>query len=747
MSKLRLVLLWHMHQPFYTDPWSGVISMPWVRLHASKSYNDMAVAIERRPVKVVVNFSPSLLLQLHRLAGGATDIFFDIAAKPTDALSEQDRAFILDNFFAANSETMIKPHARYLALWEKRRSEGWHPGVECHDDYTTNELRDLIVWFHLAWTGWAAREEYKEIEEIEKRGWDFSEADKETVLNVGLDIVQNLFGRWKALSQSGKVELTTTPFAHPILPLLIDTETARRCMPGTKLPEPFRFPEDAREHVLLAREVYREVFGIYPNGMWPSEGSVSPEIIPILKEAGFQWLATDEGILQRTFGIEHLNRRHFHPYLATYRGAEVSVFFRDRNLSDLVGFDYSKLPEKDAATDMLNRLHNSASATAAWEDPAVVTIALDGENPWEHYKQGGEEFLDTLYSGLAEAADIETVLPAEWLRDHPPRNTIDNLYSGSWIRSDYSIWIGNQEENDAWNALLATRRDYEDMIDTFPDMPDIENTGLLGFFAGLPAYIGPSMARSELFAAEGSDWFWWFGDDFTSDNDEEFDRVFRSHLTNVYRFLGHAPPEKLAEPILQPHPVRPDYEPVGFLHPTIDGKVTEYYEWNDGGMYTVRAVGGTMYTREIYLERIYYGFDAHRWFLRLDRREKAWKVEEGAAGDDSPLPDCVIIEGLVGEEKSFRIEVPAHPAPVLPCRLYLPDREHPELISPLAKAAAYSCMEMLIPFRVLDLEPGMELKFAILLERFGRELDRYPSAGFLRFEVPDADFERRMWSA
>jgi len=721
--------------------------MPWVRLHASRSYNDMAAAIERHPVKVVVNFSPSLLLQIRRLAAGATDFYFEVAAKPTDDLTEEERAFVLDNFFAVHSETMIKPNPRYRLLWEKRRREGHRPGAEIHCDYTAGELRDLIVFFHLAWTGWAACEEHPEIPEIQKRGWDFTEEDKETVLNTGLEVARGLIGRWRALAQSGRVELTTSPYAHPILPLLIDTETARRCMPWAKLPEPFRFPEDARDHVFLAREAHRDAFGAYPDGMWPSEGSVSPEIIPILKEAGFSWIATDERILQKTLGVDHRSQQHLHPFRAGSDGAEVAVFFRDQKWSDLIGFDYTKLPERDSAADLLDRLGKLAGATAAWEDPAVVTVALDGENPWEHYRQGGKEFLDALYGGLCEATNIETILPAEWLPDHPPREALENIHSGSWIRADYSIWIGYQEENAAWQALLAARRDYEDALHALGEMPQITDTGLLGFFIALLAHLGCAMARAELFAAEGSDWFWWFGDDFTSDNDEEFDRLFRAHLSNVYRFLGRASPESLAEPIIRPHPVRPDHEPVSFLHPTIDGKTTEYYEWNDGGMYTARAVGGTMYTREVYLERIFYGFDAHTWFLRLDRREMVWKEEDDAEGAISRLPDCVIIEGRIGEGQSFRVEIPAHPAASLPCRLYLPDRKHPELISPLAKAAADECMEISIPFRILKLEPGMEVSFTVLLERSGRELDRYPPAGFLRFEVPGADFERKMWSA
>jgi len=748
MSKLNLALIWHMHQPFYRDPWSGITSMPWVRLHASKAYNDMAAALEQGPVKVAVNFSPSLIAQLNSLNSGIGDFYLGIALKPTDSLTEEERAFILERFFSVNFETMIKPYSRYRQIWEKRRKEGWRPGAEVLEDYTDGELRDLIVWFQLSWIGWAGREKYREVAEIEKRGWDFTEAEKDLVIKISLEIAHGVLDRWRALAKSGRVELTTSPYAHPILPLLIDTETARRCLPSAPLPTPFRYPEDAREQIMTAREVYHEVFNAYPCGMWPSEGSVAPEIIPLLAEAGIKWFATDEGILQKSLNTEQRGQLHYHPYLVTYKGAQAAALFRDRYLSDLIGFDYNKLSEKDAVTDMLKRLHDIASTTRAWEDPPLLTIALDGENPWEYYRAGGKEFLGLFYKGLLEMKDVETVLPCEWLPAHPPRKTIENLYSGSWIRSDYSVWIGDEEENEAWQTLLSARRDYGDLINAHKKLSGMEGVGLLGFLVGLLANIGPVLAKEELFAAEGSDWFWWYGDDFTSDNDEEFDRLFRKHLANVYRFLGNAPPEYLSEPILRPHPVKPDQEPVAFLHPTIDGKVTEYYEWNDGAVYTVRMVGGTMYTREVYLDRIYFGFDDQRWYLRFDRRKEAWDDKESETENWLvPLPDCVIIDCHTSAGQAFKIEIPAYKSSNVPCRLYLPDREYPELITPLAKVARDNITEMSIPFRCLDLAPGTEVRFVIVLERTGKEMDRYPPAGYLHFVTPDASFERKMWSA
>lgn len=748
MSKLNLVLLWHMHQPFYTDLWAGVTAMPWVRLHGSKAYNDMAAAIEKYPTKVVFNFTGSLIVQLNRLAAGHTDIYFNIAKKPVDELSEEERAFIIDNSFSVNADTLIKPYPRYRKLWEKRRSEGWRPGIEVQGNYTNVELRDLIVCFQLAWTGWDARDRFEEIREIQERGWNYTEVEKNTLLDIDLEICRNVLDRYKSLAREGIIEIIASPYCHPILPLLIDTEIARRAMPWAPMPEPFRFPEDAREQVALGRELTRAEFGVDPVGIWPSEGSVAPEIIPILAQEGFRYFVTDKGVLQRSTGVQINDQSHFNAYLVRHGDSEMAALFRATSMSDMIGFRYTKMPEKDAAQDLLNRLKDISVATGAWENPALYTIALDGENAWEHYQNGGKDFLCDFYRGLSKLSGVEAVLPSQWLEKHPPNIAIQNLHSGSWIRSDFSVWIGDREENEAWEALLETRRDYQKIILAQKTIPDPTQASPVGFIADLIKHIGPMLAKMELFAAEGSDWFWWFGDDFTSDNDVEFDRIFRMHLTNVYRFLNHPAPERLLDPIIRPHPVKPDHEPVAFLHPTIDGKITDYYEWNDGGLYVARAVGGAMYTREVYLEKIFYGFDANALFVRLDRQENAWQTENGGANKAALFPDQVVIEGLAGNnEAEFRIEIPARPGANLPCRLYLPDRSNPELISPPARASAYKIMEISIPFKCLNLKPGMELKFTALLERAGRQLDRYPPVGYLRFEVPDSDFERKIWSA
>lgn len=747
MGGLNITFLWHMHQPYYRDPFTGTASMPWVRMHACKAYTDMCAMLENHGVKVVINLVPSLLMQLQEYADGANDVFLEVARKPVSDLTADERMFVLDRFFSANFDTMVKPYPRYRWLFEKRRHGGWLPAEEIVDRFSDVEMRDLVVWFHLAWMGYTVRKEHPEIAELTRKGWNFTEEEKAKVLEIGLENIKTVILRLKKLVQDGKVELTTTPLFHPIIPLLIDTDIARRCMPWARLPkEPFRYPEDALEQIKLGREYFKNIFEEEPRGVWPSEGSVCPEIVPMLAEAGFKWFATDEDIILETIKSRDRQDNIYQPWLVEHEGCSLVGLFRDRVIADKIGFDYPKMKEEDAASDLIGRLKGIRQATRAWASPPLVLIALDGENAWEYYPKGGEDFLNILYDTLEKDSDFNTVLPKDFLEAHPPSRKVSGIHSGSWIRHDYSVWIGGEEENEAWDRLVQTRRYFAERIKNFKP-PTLTRGGLWQFLISLFEHLALATARRELFAGEGSDWFWWYGDEFTSDMDDEFDRLFRVHLKNVYRFLGDEYPEILDEPIAKPHPVKPDVEPIAFLHPIIDGKVTHYYEWCDGARYTVRAVGSTMYTKEVYIEKIYYGFDADNFYLRLDRRELAWMGEK-VNGEtlEKPLPDKVIVSFRINGQE-MRVEIPAEKGENLTCLLVREGFDTHEIICPPGKAATDEVMEISMPFKMLGFYPNTEVKFSVVLERNGRELDRYPKNGFLSFVVPDKDFERRMWSA
>src|SRR3989440_3319157 len=409
---VRAVFLWHLHQPEYRDPQTGQPMLPWVRQHASRAYTDMAAALERHPdVKAVANWAPSLLAQLEAYLAGTQDLDEELARKPTDSLTPQERAHVLREGFSADWNVWVRPVARYSELLDKRGTDPRQIDLlERQAAFTSQELRDLQVHFVLAWMGFAARREEPLVAELIAKERGYTEEEKVAAVDAQKRIAARIVPRWRALAERGQVEITCSPFYHPILPLVVDTESARRAMPAVALPPRFSYAHDAREQVMRGLERARAAFGQVPQGMWPSEGSVSPEVIDLLAACGVRWCATDQGVLERSelelgTALPDGYPAHYPPYRA---GADhaVTVLFRDRELSDRIGFRYAKSDPQEAANDLLSRI------AGAEPEGALVTLALDGENPWEHYPRSGEGFLEALYAGLSNGP-VRSVLPHE----------------------------------------------------------------------------------------------------------------------------------------------------------------------------------------------------------------------------------------------------------------------------------------------------------------------------------------------
>src|SRR5919108_1106490 len=416
---VRTVFLWHLHQPEYRDPQTGQPILPWVRQHASRAYTDMAAALERHAhVRAVANWAPSLLLQLAAYVGGTQDFDEQLARKPAEELIPEERAHVLREDFSADWNVWVRPVGRYSELLDKRGTDLRQIDLLTRQrEFSAQDLRDLQVHFILAWMGFAARREEPRIAELVAKERGYTEEEKVFALDAQRRIASRIVPRWRALAERGQGEITCSPLYHPILPLVIDTDIARRAMPTAALPPRFSYPQDAREQVTRGLETARANFAVTPEGMWPSEGSVSPEAIDLLEACGVRWCATDQGVLERSeieFGTELPDGfpPHYHPYRA---GAEraVTVLFRDRELSDAIGFRYARSDPRDAAEDLVSRIADT-------EPDALVTLALDGENPWEHYPRSGEGFLDALYQRL-EAGDGRSVLPRAGLRERPAR--------------------------------------------------------------------------------------------------------------------------------------------------------------------------------------------------------------------------------------------------------------------------------------------------------------------------------------
>ncbi|HYS11483.1 MAG TPA: glycoside hydrolase family 57 protein [Myxococcales bacterium] len=700
----RVVFLWHLHQPDYRDPASGQPVLPWVRLHATRSYNDMAAALERpERAKAVVNWAPSLLLQLEAYASGtAVDVDEEIGRKPIDTLTPAERAHVLRQGFSADWDTWVKPVPRYAELLSKRGTDlAKIDLLRAQASFSAQELTDVQVHFMLAWMGFAARREVPLVAELVRKEYGFTDEERVQLLDASREIARGIVPRWRSLSQRGAAEITCSPLFHPILPLLVDSDSARRAMPDAALPPRFQFPQDAREQVRRGLARAEHDFGTRPAGMWPSEGSVSPEVVQLLGTEGVRWCATDQGVLERS----ELERSaegtlHFAPWAC----GQLAMFFRDRDLSDRIGFRYARADPREAAQDLLGRI------AAAGED-ATVTVALDGENPWERYPQSGEPFLDALYGGLGDK--VVPVLPRDEISARPPRGRIAKLHSGSWIESNFRIWIGHPEDNQAWTLLGQARAALERAR---PELP--------------PERF--EKAWMAALTAEGSDWFWWYGDDFTTDNAPEFDALFRRNVEQIYRQVGLAPPERLARPIIAPQKDKAQASAISvtprrLIKPLIDGYSRSYFEWNGAGFYRPGSTaGGSMYQGGGAFSQLWYGFSLTDLYLRLD----------AAQGADTSAGQLHILLLRDKTERTLKMEVRPGgvKCPVL-------DERGQEC------GAGYSgsLVELSLSLDGLGLAASDRIGLLLRLLRGGAEVDRLPRYGELALEVPGPSFERSHW--
>lgn len=733
-NKLYLAIYWHMHQPYYRNQVTGECSLPWVRLHCIKDYYDMPAMLESFPnIHQTFNLVPSLLDQIEEYARGGSDKFLDLTLKPAEGLTEEDKNFILHNFFMVNWDHMVEIYPRYSELLRLR---GYHtsPGLlrEVQRYFRPQDFLDLQVWFNLSWFDPYFHEKKPLIKELIKKDRGFTEEEKGKLIDLQFEIIRDTLNLYKRLQEQGIIEVTTTPYYHPILPLLINTDCARMAVPHMSMPsEPFRHPEDAEHQIKEAVKRYEEVFGRTPRGFWPSEGSVSEEAASLLAKHGIHWLGTDEGILANSLGTS-IGREVsgeclkptllYQPYYFEKEGRKVNLIFRDHTLSDLLGFVYSKWNAFDAAEDFIKRLRRIKSKLpSGLEDgrPPLVSVILDGENAWEYYKNDGRDFLLLLYEKLSLEKDLVNCTVSEYLEKYPPKEKLPRLFAGSWINSNFSIWIGHEEDNTAWDLLTQTRKDLVE------SQQDVNHRSA-------PEKL--QKAWEEIYIAEGSDWCWWFGEDHSSGNDEEFDNLFREHLKNVYHLLEKEPPTQLYVPVLRKDKkIKPLTEPTAFITPRIDGEVTSYYEWISAGHLDVSRTGGTMHQARSYISHIYYGFNVNNFYLRLDvtldLKDPAVEKLNFYLNFLSPLKKSI---GFNIEPKKKGIS------------FYDYLNEH-KVKNQEITGAALDVVEISIPFKVLEAVTQKEVQFIIVIKEDQHELERWPQRGYISFLVPSEDFERIMW--
>lgn len=606
--ELYVSMIWHQHQPFYaTDPETGLVAAPWVRLHAAKDYVDMVKMLEEFPeVHATFNLTPSLIKQLDDLAAGKRDLPWEMTLVPASELTEEQKTYLLLRFFDTNGK-VIALFPRYEELMDKRGGTSDDQISAALDSWTTQDFLDLQVLFNLAWTDpdYLAEEP---LAGLVSRGSNFTEEDKQAVLDVHLELVKQVITAHAEMQAAGQIEVTTTPYAHPILPLLIDTDLAKIAVPDIVLPTRFSFGRDAVEQLRLGVEQYQSHFGQPPRGMWPAEGSVAEEIIGPVYRAGIQWILTDESILAKSIEADFTRDANglvaqpellYRPYNAADRNDQpVAIFFRDTTLSNKVSFDYSQIPSEDAIADFIGTIHKVRDAVKDKSGgPYVMTIILDGENAWEWYDNDGKDFLKGMYAALSADRTLKLVTPSEFLALNKTTLTmIDTLFAGSWDGGDFKTWIGEQEENKAWGYLSAAREVYEEYAR-----------------GSKKAQISDSQletATEALLAAEGSDWFWWFGDDKDSGNDSAFDVQFRETLGQMYDAFGVERPEFLSVPVIYPVPVEPQKPLTAVSSPAVDGIVSNT-EWDSAGTFTFNDAG---------VEGVSFAFSKDLMTLRIDSK-------------------------------------------------------------------------------------------------------------------------------
>jgi len=498
--------------------------MPWVRLHGTKDYLDMLEILKNYPlIHQTFNLVPSLVEQLEDYTSRTVkDKFLELSFKPAKELTGQEKDFILKNFFSISKEGVISVHPRYYELYLKNLS-----GKE----FTEQDYLDLQLWFNLAWIDPYFRSS-PELKNLVDKARFFNEEEKNIVLNKQIEILEDIIPAYKKFMASGQIEVTTTPYYHPILPLLYNTNIAKEANPKTILPKvKFAYPEDAKAQIEEAVKFHKAKFGSLPLGMWPSEESVSEHILPFIIQAGLNWIVADEAILFKS--LKKKKRETgllYQPHLLKREEGDLNIVFRDRNLSDLIGFIYYSWKAESAVDDLMKHLENIALAFKG--EDALVTIAMDGENAWEYYPNDGHDFLELLYQRLSDSKIVKAVTISEYLKIHPARLQIKRLAAGSWIYADFGKWIGNAYKIKAWEYLAKAREELENSKSQIPCL------------AGRQANPKLELALKQIYIAEGSDWFWWYGEDHA-----DFDELFRTHLANFYTIIGKDIPGYLKRPL------------------------------------------------------------------------------------------------------------------------------------------------------------------------------------------------------
>lgn len=716
-----------MHQPVYQESKNDYFLMPWVRLHAVKDYLGMLKHMEGYD-RLKLNFSlvPILLTALDNYGNnGFHDLHSKLTITPIEELSDEDKFFIINNFFDANYSNMILPHIKYADLYKKRYSSD----EISVNDFSNEEYSDIMAWFNLVWIGRYWQHNHPIIKELLNKEGHFTLEDRIKIIDIHREIIRKIIPEYKKYQLDKKIEILANPYFHPIIPILLDKKYTGELMQS-----------DAETQIRLGIEKYKKIFDCEPRGIWPSEQCVSGKALELFAEMGIKWTVADEGILAKSINKEFV--RDFAGYMEDpydltavyqYTGKNkkpISIVFRDGVIPSLINFEYSQHNSVEAANDLYDRIKTVQSKLNQSPDKHnLLTIALDGENCWECYADDGELFIKTLYELIENDKTLETVLVSDYLDKIKNKKELKTIQTGSWINRNLKLWIDEPTKDLAWQYLVKTRKDMLGFIKECKDQ-DIVNS-----------------AWEELYIAQGSDWFWWFGEPNDSGQDEIFDYLFRIHLINIYNMFKKPVPDYLNVP-LNVYMGKPLRSPKANISPLIDGKTGKQDNWKNAGC--IDIPDGPILQKNKPFDKIYFGCDKDNLYLRFDMN-KAYMDNKYDASDYAAHFQTYIylrnehvvhkaganIRTIVKSETVYPTMLDRYTHEIL--LLYWQGELAPVVMSKAdssglwglkmsnkVRSAFEDILEVAIPFDELEIKSGDRLEFFIVNAMLGIANDFYP---------------------
>lgn len=622
MKKLNIAFIWHFHQPNYQRSYDDDFLLPWVRLHASKDYLDMLLRIEEfENLKLNFNFSPILLKSMEKYLDGKMDLHQKLLLKDTEKFTSDDKIFVLNNYFDLNYKNMVLKRPYFTELYNKRAQ-----AKELNlNMFNAQEYADIMANYTLCWIDETFIKDYPQLSRLYKKEKGYTLQDRNEICDIQLDIIRRIFREYKKYQNDGRIEVSISPYYHPIMPLLFDFK-GKEIKNTENLPENYSAQDDARAQVRKAIEKYTNIFGRAPKGMWLSEQCICPKTAQLLSENGIKWTVLDEGILSKSTKHEFIrdfegnleNPFDLNQNYITKSKNPLNLLFADAFFAHLINFSYGNYDSKMAANDLYEKIKIiQAKLQTSPKENHILTIALDGENCWEMYQNDGDDFLSALYFLISSDKTLETVLISDFIEKNKPQ-VLDSLKAGSWINRNFDLWVGEPTKNIAWLYLASVKEDFEKYKNNIKHLKNKKEI--------LIAKEKVDFAQYEILIAQGSDWYWWYGEPNESKSDAIFDYLFRSHLMNVYRILGLDIPQYLTIP-LSGATTRPLRNPYGKIAPSLKCDFDDKdEEWENAG-YIFIPDGPTANISRL-IKNIRFGLDDENIYFRFELNKNSRKLSD-----------------------------------------------------------------------------------------------------------------------